>query len=435
MLLIYTPSITPRLRYIFSLIFNEILKIEIEITSDKEMFEYFNGAKLNYSEKKIGEEPLFHPAPLLFEKNITNQLINVFDWEGTKAFFAVPAQSVFPFDPFAAAFYLVSRYEEYLPFTEDEHGRFEAEQSLAFQAGFLQKPLVNLWAEKIKEILIQKYPNLIFPERKFEYLSTIDIDNAYAYKGKGFMRTTGALIRALAKFNNKGFIDRMKVVFFKSHDPYDTYIKMRDIKKQYNVASVYFFLVGKYGAHDKNLSITQKGFQSLIKSTADYSDVGIHPSYSSNKDPKELAIEIKNLSRVLNHEITKSRQHYLKMKLPETYRNLIENGIKEDYSMGFASQVGFRASICSPFYFYDLVADEATKLVLFPFAVMDATLNLYLKINPDDAISHVVPLIKEIKSVNGMFISLWHNESICNEFEWKGWQGIYEQVVKTATEA
>ena len=285
MLLIYTPTITPRLRYIFSLIFSDILKIEIEITSDKEKFLDYQGAKLNYSEEQIGDEPLFHPSGLLFEKNITNQLINVFEWEDTKAFFAVPAKSVFPFDPFAAAFYLVSRYEEYLPFNEDEHGRFEADQSLAYQSEFLQKPLVNIWAEKIKDVLQIKYPELIFPERKYEYLSTIDIDNAYAYKGKGFMRTTGALMRTLTKFNNVGFINRINVVFFNAPDPYDTYIKMREIKKKYNVNSVYFFLVGQYGAHDKNLSITQKGFQSLIKSTADYSDVGIHPSYSSNKDP------------------------------------------------------------------------------------------------------------------------------------------------------
>jgi hypothetical protein len=42
-----------------------------------------------------------------------------------------------PFDPLAATFYLVSRYEEYLPFIPDEHGRFPAKQSFAFSNGFL----------------------------------------------------------------------------------------------------------------------------------------------------------------------------------------------------------------------------------------------------------------------------------------------------------
>ena len=173
-------------------------------------------------------------------------------------------------------------------------------------------------------MLKKQYPNLSFPELKYDYLSTIDIDNAYAYKGKGIMRTTGALIRSLIRFDFKGSCKRFKTVFLNSHDPYDTYILMRQLKKRYNVKSVYFFLVGQYGAHDKNLSITNKGFQSLIKSTADYSEVGIHPSYSSNKDSKKLAKEIRELSQVLNHEITKSRQHYLKLKLPTTYRKLIE---------------------------------------------------------------------------------------------------------------
>jgi hypothetical protein len=121
--------------------------------------------------------------------------------------------------------------------------------------------------------------------------------------------------------------------------------------------------------------------------------------------------------------------------MPTTYRNLIELGIKEEYSMGYASQVGFRASLCTPFYFYDLVADETTKLLLFPFAVMDATLNLYLKIKPGEAMNYVEPLIQEVKSVNGLFISLWHNETLCNDFDWKGWQDVYEQVVKAATQS
>jgi hypothetical protein len=444
MLLIYTPVLTSRLQYIFSLMFNDLLKLEIELTIDKEYFIRYEGAKMSYSEDAIGDEINFKPAQLLFEKGIKEQDIKVINSENTKAIIFNEKsylvinnhsnpRSNFPFDPFAASFYLVSRYEEYLPHQKDEHGRFEANQSLAYRNDFLTKPLVNIWAEKIKELLLNKYPDLKFVERKYEYISTIDIDNAYAYKGKGFVRITGALAKSLLKLDFKGFYNRFKVVFMNSHDPFDTYQKLKELNEKYAAKSIYFFLVGDFSEHDRNLSIKQKKYQQLIKSIADYSEVGIHPSYASNANLKLVAKEIKNLNEVLNKEVTKSRQHFLKLRFPDTFRNLIECDIQEDYSMGYAEQVGFRASICSQFYFYDLIKDEMTNLRLYPFAVMDATLNNYMKIKPENVMKYVLPLIQESKVVNGTFISLWHNESLSNVWEWKDWEAVYEQVVKAAS--
>ncbi len=430
MFLIFTPTLTSRLQYIFSLVFNDLLKLEMELTIDKEYFRSYEGAKMSYSEEAINVELNFKPAKLLFEKGITEQAIKVINWEGMKALIF----NENPFDPFAASFYLVSRYEEYLPHEKDEHGRFEANQSLAFRNDFLTKPLVNIWAEKIKDSLLQKYPDLKFGERKYEYITTIDIDNAYAYKGKGFVRITGALAKSILKFDSKGFTNRFKVLFLNAHDPFDTYQYLKDLNAKYTAKSIYFFLVGDFSEHDRNLSIKQKKYQQLIKSIADYAEVGIHPSYSSNASPKVVVKEIKSLNEVLNKEVTKSRQHFLKLSFPDTYRNLIECDIQEDYSMGYAEQVGFRASICSPFYFYDLINDEVTNLLLYPFAVMDATLNNYMKVKPEEAMKYVLPLIKETKALKGTFISLWHNESLSNIWEWKDWKTLCEQVVKAASE-
>ena len=430
MLLIYTPTHNSRLQYIFSLVFNDLLKLEIELTSDEGYFIRFEGAEISYSDGAIGDEINFKPAQLLFEKDIKAQVMIVIDWEGTKAITFNDKS----FDPFAASFYLVSRYEEYLPYQKDEHGRFEANQSLAYRNDFLTKPLVNIWAERIKDLLFTKYPDLKFGERKYEYTTTIDIDNAYAYKGKGFIRITGALTKSLLKFDFKGFYNRFKVVFLNAHDPFDTYQYLKDLNKKYAAKSIYFFLVGDFSEHDRNLSIKQTKYQQLIKSIADYAEVGIHPSYASNASPKIVSKEIKSLNQVLNKEVTKSRQHFLKLSFPDTYRNLIEYDIQEDYSMGYAEQVGFRASICSPFYYYNLIDDDVTGLRLYPFAVMDATLNNYLKIKPNEAMKQVLPLIQETKAVNGNFISLWHNESLSNIWEWKDWQTVFEQVVKAASE-
>jgi hypothetical protein len=137
---------------------------------------------------------------------------------------------------------------------------------------------------------------------------------------------------------------------------------------------------------------------------------------------------------VLHTEVTKSRQHFLKLTLPETYRNLIDLDITDDYTMGFASQVGFRASICSPFNFYDLDMELETKLKIHPFAVMEGTLKYYMNVQPEDAMQKIKPLIDQAKAVNGNFISLWHNDTLSDQKLWQGWRSVYEDMVKYAVD-
>jgi hypothetical protein len=166
----------------------------------------------------------------------------------------------------------------------------------------------------------------------------------------------------------------------------------------------------------------------------DYARIGIHPSYGSNNNRPQLKKEIARLSKILNRDITDSRQHFLKLRLPETYRDLIDSDITDDYTMGYASYIGFRASICTPFNFYDLDMELETKLKVHPFAFMEGTLKYYMKIEPKQAMSMIKPLIDSVKNVNGTFISLWHNDSLNNKNQWKGWQQVYEEMVKYAVE-
>ena len=402
------------------------------MTMDTDEFNLYNGTKFSYTNHQLSEELHFQSRSILFETGITEQNITVSEFENTKIFFATGKNSALPFDPFAASFYLVSRYEEYLPHIRDIYDRFDAKESLAFQNGFLQKPVVDVWAMMISVEIKKKFPNFIFPERKYRFVSTIDIDNAYAYKEKGFVRSFGGYFKSISQFNFEELKDRIKVIFGSKKDPYDTYDQLLEIQKKNNFESIYFFLLGDYGINDKNVPVQSRKFQSLIKSISDYSKVGIHPSFGSNAKPEKLKIEIKRLQGILNAEVSRSRQHFLKLVFPDTYRNLIEADIKEDYTMGFASSIGFRAGTCTAFNFYDLDQEIETKLRIIPFAVMDATLKFYMKVKPEDAINYIHPIIDEVKKVKGTFISLWHNESMSENKIWKNWSAVYEQMVNEA---
>jgi hypothetical protein len=434
MLCIYTHKITHRNKYVFNLIFKDILGIDFKLTSDQEEFKAHTEAKLSYTNHAVADELFFCARTLLFETGITEQNIVVFEHNLTKVFFATNKVASLPFDVFASSFYLVSRYEEYLPHIRDDHDRFEPKNSLAHIHGFLQTPVVNIYAGWIKELIQQKYPDFIFPEKKYSFISTIDIDNAYAFAQKGFVRSVGGFLKSSLTFNLKEFLTRAKVLIGLEKDPYDTYDFQLQLLKKYKFKSVYFFLVGNYGVNDKNLSVLNSKFQTLMKMVGDYAQVGIHPSYGSNGNRLQLKKEIARLSRVLHRDIHKSRQHFLKLRLPETYRDLIEADISDDYTMGYASYVGFRASICSTFNFYDLDMELETKLKVHPFAFMEGTLKYSLKTEPKQAMNIIKPLIDEVKNVNGCFISLWHNDSLNNRNLWEGWQQVYEDMVKYASE-
>ncbi len=433
MLLVYTPQITSRLKYTFDLFIKNLMGIEYKITINKEEFKSYSGPRLTYSDHPVENEPFVFAEKLLFEKGIEDQQLSVFEWDGEKAFYATHPKYTIPFDVFAATFYLVSRYEEYLPHMRDAHDRFNDLESLAYQKNFLHKPLVNIWAKKFRNILLKYYPLLPFTPSKYRYISTVDIDNAYAYLEKGIMRTMGAYARSLIELNFEQIVERTKVLARITHDPYDTYQLMHDLHKKYKVHVIYFFLLGEYGENDKNVPVENKRFQSLLKSLADYAETGIHPSYGSNKKQGRLQKEVALLAKILKREVTKSRQHFLKLRLPDTYRKLIDVDIKDDYTMGYANNIGFRASICSSYYFYDLDFELKTDLKIHPFAIMDATFKYYLKVQPDDVLDLIEPLIEQVKAVDGTFISLWHNESLSENQLWKGYRKVYEQMLEMAS--
>jgi len=434
MLLVYTHKITHRNKYIFNLIFKDTMGIDFVLTTDVEQFKVAEGAKLSYTNNPVADELFFTSRNLLFETGINEQNISVFDYNESKVFFATGKVSSLPFDVFAASFYLVSRYEEYLPHIRDEHDRFDAKDSLAFTNGFLHKPVVNTWIIWLQELLFKKYPTLVFPKKKYEFVSTIDIDNAYAYREKGFTRSVGGYLKSISKLDFKEITERTRVLLGLDKDPYDTYEFQLETIKKYKLKTIYFFLLGDYGVNDKNLPIESKRFQSLIKMLGDYAQIGIHPSYGSNKSTHQLKKEVERLSKVLHRDITQSRQHYLKLTLPETYRNLIDLDITDDYTMGFASQVGFRASICTAFNFYDLDTEMETKLKIHPFAMMEGTLKYSMKVSPEEAMNKIKPLIDEVKKVDGVFMSLWHNDTLNDRKIWTGWKSVFEKMVQYAVE-
>ena len=432
-MLIYTPKLTSRIQYTFKLFF-EAWDCSFELTNSEEDFMAFEGPKLNYSMRQFQDELFIELYGLLNEKGIVDQEVNVSQWNNMPIFFKSSNSGVLPFDVFSASFFLVSRYEEYLPHKRDKHQRFIATESVAYQNQFLHIPIINFWQKALKEAIQKKFPDLKLASSNFRFISTIDIDNAFYYKEKGFARTLASFFRSAIHMDVEGIKKRWKVITNRLADPNDTYDLQLELQKKYNLEVLYFILLGDYDVNDKNISHNNRSFQLIIKHLSDHAKIGIHPSYASNSDINKLEIEFNRLQTILKREIVDSRQHFLKLQLPSTYRKLIELGIQNDYTMGYADQLGFRASICSSFNFYDLEEEQETKLKIHPFCVMDATLKYYIRTHPSSALDHINSILKQVKAVNGTFISLWHNETFSDYKEWEGWKELYEQMIQSVKE-
>jgi hypothetical protein len=433
-ILVYSQHITQRVKYAFKLIFTTSLGVHLKFTHKAEDCKEIEWPVINYSDSDLPGTLQVLPAGLLHETGIRHQQPATGRWKELPVFFLTSEKAFIPFDLFSAAFFMASRYEEYLPFEGDMHGRFRAEESFAHQNGFLNLPVIHLWANELKKIIEENFPTFRFPESRYRFIPTLDVDVAMAYRHHGFRRTAGAFFKSFFTADFKTFAERAAVLAGAKSDSFDTYEAFNNLHEKYQLIPACFFAVGDRGPFDKNLPYHNKGFRKLISQLACRNRIGLHPSYDSWKNQKKIETEKTRLELITRRKITASRQHFLKISFPETYNALIDSGINKDFTMGFASLPGFRAGMCFPFHWYDIKAEKETSLEIWPFQVMDGTLNHYMKLRPEEAIQKIKEIIDQVKQVNGIFISLWHNHSLSGKKEWADWEKVYEELVQMASE-
>ncbi|MGB5499057.1 MAG: polysaccharide deacetylase family protein [Maribacter sp.] len=426
MLLIYTHKITPRFSYVMRQVFTRILGIEVSYTTKVEDFIKHSGAKITYTKQPLQNEFFVRSNDLLFEQGINDIHINVADWEGVPCFFTAGENSSIPYDIFSASFYLISRYEEYLPHVKDIHGRFSPKDSLAFQNDFLRLPVVDIWANKLLDRLLERFPDLEIKRKSYKYTSIIDVSSSHCYAHRGFTRSLAGFLLDLGNFRIRRLFKRITVWFNPKNDPYNNFAFLIDIKKKYNLNCMFFFQFASYSTYDKNVSPNNNNFRFLIKSIADYCKVSLATSYSSFNDAELLKKEKKNLEGVINRQVEYSRIRYNRVDVPQTYRDLVDAGFTDDFTMGYTHEIGFRAGTSFPFYLYDINMEVQQPIRVHSFAFHDYALHEETSMNA--ILDKVRFLYQEAKKVNGEMISVFSNELLGSEHN-IDWKGAYETII------
>ncbi|WP_025743973.1 DUF7033 domain-containing protein [Aquimarina pacifica] len=431
MLLIHVQRVTPRVSYAFKHICKRVLGVEVEFTAKIEPFIAHDGPKFSYGKQPLGKELYFQSVELLFEHGLSDISIQVLDWEETKCFFEVKhAETALPFDIFAATFYLLTRYEEYLPHVKDTLGRFPAEESIGYVHGFLEDPVVDIWAYKFKQVLLKKYPDLIFQEKKFRIFPIISVAQTFVYKNKGIIRSIGGAARDLWKLDFDKFTDRIRVAIGMKKDPFDTFDFIIELQKKKKRKTKVLIGLGDYSTHERNVPYNRLAHHEVIKHIADYSEVGLKVSYEAITDIAMLKKEKLRIENIINRKLQYSICSFFKIKLPEAYRNFIELEIEEDYSMGYPNHSGFRAGTCSPFMFYDLDYEVQTPLMIYSFCMA----HLGKREDRNDEIitkKEVELYLDKIRKVNGVFIPVFSNKLISDLQNQPFWKSILELIWTT----
>ncbi len=427
-MLVFSTQASSRLEYVVGVLLTDLLGIEARFTRNSEEFTAYDGAKINYSTKDLDGYRVV-PDDLLYEVEIKKKRVTI-----GNTWLNLPTLSLNNqvFDVFAASFYLISRYEEYTETRKDDHNRFPAESSCLVEFDLISRPLVNEWALALLQDLKSHYPTLNAKPRSFEYLSTIDIDQAWKYKNKGLRRNWGGFLGDILTFDKAKLKERVAVQLTGRDDPFYNFDWQDEVHAPHRTNVLYFVQVGQRGAFDKNVSIKNQSFRRLIQRLHKSYTVGIHPSYRSNTENHLVGKEKSDLEDVLGKEVHASRQHFLMHRMPDTYQNLLKLDITEDHTLGYSTHAGFRAGIAAPFPFYDLTKEQTTSLTLVPFCLMDITPLHYDQLSVSEAKDFITGMLENVQRVGGLFVSLWHNESLSDSERWKGWRPVYEHVITEA---
>jgi len=427
MLLIFTHKITNRLTYTARQLFEKILGVEISFTTRVEDFIKHSGPKMTYSKQPLQNEFFIRSNDLLFEQGINDLEIKVGDWDGIPCFFMSGEKSSIPYDVFSASFFLLSRYEEYLPHVKDSVGRFPVKESLAYQNNFLQLPVVDIWAYKLLDALKERFPDMEVGQREYSFTSIINVTTSHCYAMRGFMRSLGGFLLDLGNFKLRDVAKRFSVLLGFSKDPYDNFYELVDIHKKLPIKTMFFFQFAKHSAHDKNISPNNNKFRYLIKSVADYSVVSLSTSFLSSTDKSVLKEEKKQLGNLINRPINYARLRYNRVSVPTTYRNLVETEFTDDFSMGYTHEIGFRAGTCTPFHFYDINMEVRQPLKVHPFTVHDYALTNYR--NKEEIFAKMDNVYRWIKQVNGNMTIIFSNELLGSNHK-IDWMELYQSFLK-----
>lgn len=330
---------------------------------------------------------------------------------------------VFHADILAATFFMLSRWEETVTDSADEHGRFPATASVAYRQGFLDRPIVDEYAQILGAWLRVLLPDWQPRKQSFRINLTHDID---AIKSASLRMLASDIVKR-KNFNTA--TRTLKALITPRKDQYLLNIyRMAQLSQQNGFKSSFYFMSAEPSKYNAGYDPTSSYLQSCIRHLEQQGhEVGFHPGYESVENPTQFKLEKEKMDKVLRKKRYGGRQHFLRFRVPDTWRQWEDANLSYDSSLGYADHEGFRCGTCHAFRVFDVLQDRELNLLEIPLIIMDVTLRQYRQLTPEQGREIILLLAKRCKQVDGIFTLLWHNTSL--DGPWKDWRAIYKSVL------
>jgi hypothetical protein len=381
--------------------------------------------KLSYGKQALGNELFLQKVDLLMEQGLSEVEIKVQPWGDDSCFFPVSENSALPFDIFAASFFLLSRYEEYLPHVKDDLGRFPASESVGYQEGFLQSPVVDIWAYKFKEVLQERFPEIALEKREFHSRAIIAVEHVFNFQNKGFLRSLAGMHLDIIKLQFNKVIDRIQVLLRIKKDPINIFEDLIAFIKEYKVSLLFMFQLSDFSMYDRNINYNRNPYRSIIKYVGDYAKVSLIPGYFAYEDFKTLRKEKLRMENTVHTPLERVINVKYNLNIPEFYTFLTELEIPQDYSMGYPEASGFRAGTCSPFLFYDINTESTLALKIHPYVFNS---NIVEHNDFEKITTEVGKMLEEVKKVGGSFKAVFKNQDFSEYSEHQNYYSLLKQI-------
>jgi hypothetical protein len=340
----------------------------------------------------------------------------------------VPTKKPFmPLDILGSSFFMLSRYEELTAPEHDRYGRFPASASLAFQNGFLERPIINEYLEILWGALKQIWPGLSRKKRSFRLIASHDVDIPFAFLFQPLWKLLLKMGSDISRQKNlslalKNFVGWTKVRIGHKIDPFNTFEWIMDQSERAGIKSSFHIMSGGRTPMDYYYPIESPDIQSLIKKIINRGhEIGFHPSYKTATDGYLWRKEFELLkASVKGCDILGGRQHFLQFRVPSTWRFWSENGLVYDSTLLYADHAGFRCGTCYEYPVFDLEERKEMNLRERPLVVMDRTVidDPYQSLGATQtALDYMLTLKYNCQKFRGDFVLLWHNQRFIDQNE------------------
>jgi len=336
-------------------------------------------------------------------------------------------------DIVASTAFMLSRWEEWKPFTPDEHGRFQAKNSVAFRQHFLDYPLVDVYGLILRAWVQSLIPRWTPPPLRLSISLTHDIDFVRPFD------TVSTAARALTgdvfKRRSLGAAwDHATDLVRQWATPADNSVfqgiqQIAALSVTHGLHSAFYFMTASKSRWNDGYDLGARWVRPVLDDLrAQGLEIGFHAGYETLGNFALLQEEKQRLEALVGAPCDGGRQHYLRFEAPVTWLDWDRAGFSYDATLGYAEADGFRCGTCWPFRVFDLKNNAALSLEERPFVSMDVTLRSYLERTPNQADDILMAWAERCRAVGGIFSIIWHNDMFIRER--RDWAIVYRRVVE-----